>query len=111
MVGNALKNVIVIGDKVLIKPRTLEKNTQSDLYLLSGLQEKEKIQFGYILKLGSGHPLPPEFSLEPWEELTEQNDFIPLQVKEGVWLFLYTAKPIRFCLKQKSTLLSHKMTF
>lgn len=83
MVGNALKNVIAIEDKVLIKPRTLEKKTQIGLYLPAGIQEKEKIQFGYILKLGSGYPMPPEVSLETWEELNEQNHFIPLQVKEG----------------------------
>ena len=41
---NKLKNLIVVGDRVLIKPKKQAEKTGSGLYLPPGVQEKEKIQ-------------------------------------------------------------------
>ena len=49
---NRLKKLIVIGDRVLIKPTKPDERTASGLYLPPGVQEKEKVQQGYIIKTG-----------------------------------------------------------
>ena len=43
---------IVVGDRVLIKPKNQRERTKSGLYLPPGVQEKEKIHSGYVLKVG-----------------------------------------------------------
>jgi len=81
---NRLKNLIVVGDRVLIKPKKVDGRTQSGLYLPPGVQEKEKIQSGYIMKVGPGYPIPvPAEDDEIWKEKDEQIKYIPLQTKEG----------------------------
>ena len=51
------RELIIIGDRVLITPDTGDK-TDSGLYLPPGLKEKEKVQSGYIVKIGPGYQLP-----------------------------------------------------
>jgi co-chaperonin GroES (HSP10) len=80
---NKLKKLIVIGDRVLIKPTKPDEKTASGLYLPPGVQEKEKVQQGYVIKTGPGYaiPMPPEE--EPWKQEEEKIKYVPLQAKEG----------------------------
>lgn len=80
-----LKNIekfIVVGDKVLIRPEEDATKTSSGLYLPAGVTEKEKIQSGYVIKVGPGYPAA-NLDEEPWKESKESVKYIPLQVKEG----------------------------
>ena len=79
-----LKNLIVVGDRVLIRPKKPNEKTQSGLYLPPGVKEKEKVQSGYVIKIGPGYPIPlPAETDEPWKDKTEEIKYIPLQAKEG----------------------------
>lgn len=80
---NKFKKLIVIGDRVLIRPSKPDERTESGLYLPPGVQEKEKVQQGYVIKTGPGYaiPMPPED--EPWKANDEQVKYIPLQAREG----------------------------
>lgn len=80
---NKLKKLIVIGDRVLIRPAKADERTQSGLYLPPGVQEKERVQQGYILKTGPGYAIPMPVENEPWKSEEEQVKYIPLQAKEG----------------------------
>ena len=81
---NTLKNLIIVGDRLLIKPKQLSEKTSSGLYLPPGVQEKEKIQSGYIMKAGPGYPIPlPADEEESWKENRDPVKYIPLQAKEG----------------------------
>ena len=40
---NNLKKLIVVGDRVLIRPKKTTDKTQSGLYLPPGVKEKEKV--------------------------------------------------------------------
>ena len=80
---NKLKKLVVIGDRVLIRPSKPDERTESGLYLPPGVQEREKVQQGYIIKTGPGYaiPMPPED--EPWKGKDEQVKYVPLQAREG----------------------------
>ncbi len=81
---NKLKKLIIVGDRVLIKLRKASEKTSTGLYLPPGVQEKEKIQQGYIIKTGPGYPLPmPVDEDESWKAPNEDIKYIPLQAKEG----------------------------
>ena len=51
---------LMIGDKVLIKPKNPQSQTKTGLYLPPSVQEKDKIQAGYVVKVGPGYPLPAQ---------------------------------------------------
>jgi chaperonin GroES len=81
---NKLKKLIVVGDRVLIQPVKQSERTESGLYLPPGVQEKEKIQSGYVIKVGPGYPLPlPADEDEMWKGKEEQVKYLPLQAQEG----------------------------
>jgi len=81
---NKLKNLIVVGDRVLIKPKKETEKTASGIYLPPGVQEKEKIQSGYIVKAGPGYPIPMAMDEDDdWKPEEEKIKYIPLQAKEG----------------------------
>lgn len=73
-----------MGDRVLIKPKKQTEKTNSGLFLPPGVQEKEKIQSGYIIKTGPGYPIPlPQNEDEVWKGKDEQIKYVPLQAQEG----------------------------
>ena len=79
-----LKKLIIIGDRVLIKPKKPSEKTQSGLYLPPGVHEKERVHTGYIMKVGPGYPIPLQVEEpEPWKEAEETIKYIPLQAKTG----------------------------
>lgn len=82
--GNRLRNIIIIGDRVLIKPKREEERSRGGLYLPPGIQEKENVRSGYIMKTGPGYALPfPAEDDEPWKNTEEKTRYIPLQAQEG----------------------------
>ncbi|MDF2381503.1 co-chaperone GroES [Nostoc ellipsosporum NOK] len=80
---NKWKKLIVIGDRVLIKPAHPDERTASGLYLPPGVQEREKVQQGYVIKTGPGYAIPIPVENEPWKSDEEQVKYLPLQAKEG----------------------------
>ena len=81
---NKFKKLIVVGDRVLIRPKKSQDKTKSGLYLPPGVQEKEQVQSGYIMKAGPGYPIPlPMEEDEPWKDKDENVKYVPLQAKEG----------------------------
>ena len=81
---NKLKKLIIVGDRVLIQLKRPNEKTGSGLYLPPGVQEKERVQQGYIIKAGPGYPIPVQTDdPEPWMEADEKVKYVPLQAKEG----------------------------
>lgn len=88
------KELVVVGDRVLIEPNEGDDRTDAGLYLPQGVKEKEKIQSGRVVKAGPGYPIPDPSSLEiePWQTPKLDNKYFPLQVKEGDYcIFLRNA--------------------
>ncbi|HEX6333046.1 MAG TPA: co-chaperone GroES family protein [Flavisolibacter sp.] len=80
---NKLRKLIIIGDRVLIRPARPHERTESGLYLPAGVQEKEKVQQGYVIKIGPGYAIPVLQEDEPWKSADDQVKYVPLQAKEG----------------------------
>ena len=79
-----LEKFIVVGDRVLIKPKSPQEKTKSGLYLPPGVQENEKIHTGYVLKVGPGYPIPAiQEADEPWKDRADEVKYVPLQPKSG----------------------------
>ena len=80
---NKFKKLVVIGDRVLIRLAKPNERTESGLYLPPGVQEREKVQQGYIIKTGPGYAIPMPVDDEPWKSSDEKVKYIPLQAREG----------------------------
>ena len=81
-----LKNIdrfIVVGDRVLVKPQEESSRTTSGLYLPAGVAEKERVQSGYVIKVGPGYAMSSEIEDEPWKDSANKVKYIPLQAREG----------------------------
>lgn len=84
------RELIIIGDRVLIEPDEKIDKTNSGLFLPPTVKEKEKIMAGRIIKVGPGYPVtnPAAVLEEPWKQNTaEPIKYIPLQAQEGDYAF------------------------
>jgi chaperonin GroES len=79
------KEIIIVGDKVLIEPDQESERTDYGLYLPQGVSEKNKVHSGKIIKTGPGYPVPDTSALdaEPWTTQNAKDKYFPLQAKEG----------------------------
>jgi co-chaperonin GroES (HSP10) len=79
-----LDKLIVIGDRILIRPKVPQSRTKSGLLLPPGVNENEKVQIGYVLKVGPGYPIPSVNDVdEPWKNRSDEPKYVPLQPKVG----------------------------
>lgn len=87
------KELLVVGDRVLIKMEKAQDRTTHGLYLPEGVEASEKVNSGYVVKAGPGYlmPSPDTLSQESWDEHQAEPKFIPLQVDEGDYV-LYLRK-------------------
>jgi chaperonin GroES len=79
------KEMIVVGDRVLLKLDEGQDKTKSGLYLPASVREKEKVAMGRVVKVGPGYPIPnPNYTEdEPWSTPKDPMRYIPLQAKDG----------------------------
>jgi chaperonin GroES len=79
------KEILVIGDRVLIEPDEGNDRTETGLYLPQGVKEKDKVQAGRVIKTGPGYPIPDPAAIErePWQATEVDSRYFPLQAKEG----------------------------
>ncbi|HAQ21097.1 MAG TPA: chaperonin [Prolixibacteraceae bacterium] len=79
-----LEKFIMIGDRVLIRPKNPQGKTASGLYLPPTVQENEKTHSGYIVRVGPGYPIPAMTDAdEPWKDKKDEVKYVPLQAKVG----------------------------
>jgi len=77
------KNLIIIGDRVLIDPDEQLDKTASGLYLPPTVKEKEKILSGHVKKVGPGYAIPDTAPDESWKTGRKEAKYLPLQAVEG----------------------------
>lgn len=82
---DALKNVVVIGDRVLIKPLEASNRTGSGLYLPPSVKDHDAVHAGLVMRVGPGYPIPA--NRDPDSIFTGEREdtvnYVPLQVHEG----------------------------
>ena len=87
------KQVLVVGDRVLIRPDTGESKSPAGLYLPPSVIEKQEVRGGTVVEVGPGIPLgSPETSFDkPWKEKKSDVKYIPTQAEIGDYA-LYLGK-------------------
>ena len=80
------KELIVVGDRVLVQVEEGEERTKVGLYLPSTAIDSQAVQGGTIVATGPGHPMPSLDSAvgdEPWKEQARDLRYVPMQARRG----------------------------
>jgi chaperonin GroES len=79
-----LEKFIMVGDRVLVKPKNPSQKTNSGLILPPTVQENEKVLSGYVVKVGPGYPIPAMIDEdETWKAKHDSVKYVPLQAQIG----------------------------
>jgi co-chaperonin GroES (HSP10) len=101
------KEVVVIGDRILLELDEEADRTKSGLYLPPSVREKEKVAMGKVVKVGPGYPIPnPNYTEdEPWSQPKDPMRYIPLQAREGDYAIFLREQAIEVEFEQKKYLI------
>jgi chaperonin GroES len=82
---SAPENLIVVGDRVLIRPSE-DMRTHSGLLLPQGVHGSDTVRSGRVIAMGPGVSLPSPNSDdfdEPWKQARPEQRYLPMQVEVG----------------------------
>lgn len=96
MSPTALDTLVLIGDRVLVRPDDGEQTTRSGLLLPASVRDGETVGTGRVVAVGPGHlTVNPEFSEdEPWRTERSSVRYLPLQAQVGDAAFFLRASAI-----------------
>jgi len=85
------KELIVVGDRVLVHVEDGEERTNVGLYLPPTAIDNQAVQGGKIVATGPGLPMPSpdSFSDEPWNAVERQTRFVPMQARTGDYALFF----------------------
>jgi co-chaperonin GroES (HSP10) len=86
------KELIVVGDRVLVSVEEGEERTKVGLYLPPTAVDTQAVQGGRILATGPGLPMPDPADLgeEPWRaSSSRETRFVPMQARVGDYALFF----------------------
>lgn len=87
------KRLIVVGDRVLIKPEEGEDRTKVGLYLPRTAVDTQAVQGGTVVARGPGNPVgaPTEVTDEPWKKGSSAGEprYVPVQARIGDYAIFF----------------------
>ena len=86
------KELIVVGDRVLVRVEEGEERTNVGLYLPPTAVDNQAVQGGTIVATGPGLPMPSPDSIsdEPWHTSSERpTRFVPMQARTGDYALFF----------------------
>lgn len=105
------KKLIVVGDRLLIRPEEGEERTNAGLYLPQTAVAARQAKGGWVVSVGPGVPFPNPMDMVDGPDWTDQEvgdappRFMPLQAQEGDYaLFLHKAA-VEITFEKKSYLI------
>ena len=86
------KQLLVVGDRVLIRVEDGEERSKVGLYLPATAVDNQAVQGGTVMATGPGQPLPSveEHLDEPWR-ITGSKDtrYVPMQARVGDYALFF----------------------
>ncbi len=101
------KQVLVVGDRVLIRPDTGETKSPAGLYLPPSVIEKQEVRGGMVVEVGPEIPLgSPDSSFdEPWKDKRSDVKYIPTQAEIGDYALFLGKASIEIKIENKDYLI------
>ena len=105
------KQIIIVGDRVLIQPDTGEKKSAAGLYLPPSVIEKQDVHGGIVVEVGPGIPVgnPDDISEEPWKtNINGDVRYIPTQAEIGDYALFLSKASIEIKVEDQDYLILHQ---
>jgi len=101
--GKSRKNLLVVGDRVLVTPAEGEERTSVGLYLPPTAVDHQAVQGGRIVATGPGTPLPEPTQLdeEPWKVAHAAQRFVPMQAQVGDYALFFRKAAVEITFEDK----------
>jgi chaperonin GroES len=105
MDGNG-KELIVVGDRVLIAPEEGDDRTRVGLYLPPSAVEGQAVQGGTVVATGPGTPISPpaEVGDEPWKITGAEAKYLPVQAQVGDYALFFRKAAVEITFSDKKYL-------
>jgi co-chaperonin GroES (HSP10) len=86
-----LKDLLVVGDRVLVVPEEGEERTQVGLYLPATAVDARQVQGGRVVALGPGIPVAQADPTdeEPWKRQRREPRYMPMQALLGDYALFF----------------------
>jgi chaperonin GroES len=100
------KQLMVVGDRVLITPEEGDERTRVGLYLPATAIDSQQVQTGLIVATGPGTPVADLSSLddEPWKIDTRENRNRGMQAKVGDHAIFFRKAAVEITFEDKKYL-------
>ncbi len=97
------KQLIVVGDRVLIAPEEGEERTDVGLYLPPTAVDRQAVQSGRVLATGPGTPVSEPASLddEPWRIGSTETRYLPMQARVGDFALFFRKAAVEITFESK----------
>jgi len=101
------KKLIVVGDRILVRPEEGEETTRAGLYLPQTAVSARLAQGGWVVSVGPGLPIPDpmELSDEPWQKNVLEPRYLPLQAQEGDFVLFLRKAAVEITFEKKNYLI------
>ena len=101
------KQLVVVGDRVLIVPEEGEERTNVGLYLPQTAVDRQAVQGGRIIATGPGTPLsePATLDDEPWKITgSSETRYVPMQARVGDFALFFRKAAVQVTFESKQYL-------
>jgi len=101
------KRLIVVGDRILVRPEKGEERTNSGLYLPQTAVSSRLAQGGWVAAVGPGLPIPEPADLYD-ESATEHSvapRYLPLQAQVGDYVLFLRKAAVEITFEQRQYLI------
>jgi len=97
------KQLVVVGDRVLVTPEEGEERTSVGLYLPPTAIDRQAVQSGRIVATGPGTPLPEPTQLddEPWKINSSSQRCVPMQARIGDYALFFRKAAVEITFEDK----------
>jgi co-chaperonin GroES (HSP10) len=100
------KQLLLVGDRVLIAPEEGEERTRVGLYLPATAVDSQQVQSGLVIAVGPGEPVPDMSVIddEPWKLGERQLRWRPMQARVGDHAIFFRKASVEITFEEKKYL-------
>lgn len=98
------KELIIVGDRVLIRLEDGEERTRVGLYLPASAVDNQAVQGGTIVATGPGQPLPEvsDHLDEPWRITgSKETRYVPMQAQAGDYALFFRKAAVEITFEEE----------
>lgn len=100
------RQLVVVGDRVLIEPEDGEERSSVGLYLPATAVDNQSVRTGRVVATGPGTPIsaPTDLDDEPWRITGGEAKFLPVQAHVGDYAIFFRRAAVEITFEERKYL-------